>query len=168
MPIQHLTQEGSLSLDGINLANSFGAWGILSDAKGVGGLVPLWTDFEVRGENRILPSVTGVIMYEHRVTESEFDLTLAVTGDIDGQTGAIPTDAIQGLETNLAYLTTNVILPPGNSTGTRAGVLTKPSGATLTTSVQVMYTKVQTYLLQECGSLWIGKLHIRLPEGRFS
>ena len=167
MPLQHLTQEGTLSLDGISLQNTFGAWGIIPN-KGRGGLIPLWTDFAVRGQNRILPSVTGVIMYEHRVTETEYDLRLAVTGDVDGQTGLSNTDAVQGLEVNLDYLTTNVILPPGNSTGTRAGVLIKPSGETLTASVQVMYTKVEDYLLQECASLWIAMLHIRLPEGRFS
>jgi len=167
MPLQHLTQEGNLSLDGINLQNSFGAWGIIPE-KGKGGLIQLWTDFEVRGQNRILPSVTGVIMYEHRITESEFDLRLVVTGDINGQTGATFTDAIQGLETNLAYLETNMIAPPGNATGTRAGILTMPSGATRTTSVQVMHTKVQEYLLQECAAGWIAMLHIRLPEGRFS
>jgi len=167
MPIQHLTQEGTLSLDGISLQNPFGAWGVVPN-KGKGGLIPLWTDYEVRGQNRILPSVTGVIMYEHRVTETEYDLRLAVTGDVDGQTGLSNTDAIEGLETNLDYLTTNVILPPGGPTGARAGVLVKPSGATLNASVQVMHTKVEDYLIFECAAIWIAMLHIRLPEGRFS
>jgi hypothetical protein len=172
MPLQHLTQEGSLAIGGVAMANQFGAWGIVPD-RGKGGLIPLWTDFEVRGENRVLPtpapSVTGVVIpYQRRITQSGHDLRLLVTGDIDGQTGATPTDAIVGLEANLAYLTANVIQPPATASGTRAAVLTMPSGATRTADVQVLRTTVETYLLHECGSLWIAKLRIDIPGGRFT
>lgn len=173
MPIQHLTQEGALEVDGIAMANPFGAWGIVSDEKGNGGLLQLWTDFSVRGENRVLPtpapSATGaVIPYEHRVTESKCDLRLLVTGDVDGQTGAINTDAVTGLEVNLGYLMTNVILPPATATGTRAAELTMPSGATRTADIQSTGTTTQTYLLQDCWSLWIATWHIIIPAGRFT
>jgi hypothetical protein len=168
MPILNLIGEGSMTVDGIAMANTFGAWGIVADERGKGGLVPLWTDFAVRGENRILPSVTGVIMYEHRVTETRYDFRLLVTGDVDGQTGATPTDAIEGLEANLDYLVTNIIEPPGTSTGTRAAVITKPSGATVSADIQSLGTTVQTYLLQDCASLWIATWHIDIPAGRFT
>lgn len=173
MPLQHLTQEGSLTVDGVAMANAFGAWGILSDARGNGGLVKLWTDFAVRGQNRVLPtpapSATGVVIpYERRITETRVDFNLVVTGDVDGQTGATPADAIQGLEANLAYLTANVIDPPATATGTRAAVLTMPSGATRAADIQSLGTTVQTYLLQECASLWIATWHVTIPEGRFT
>jgi hypothetical protein len=168
MPLAHLTQEGSLSVGGVALANAFGAWGIVGDERGNGGLVKLWTDFDVRGEDRILPSVTGVIAYPRRMTATRHDLRLLVTGDVNGQTGATPSDATQGLETNLEYLRANFLAPVATATGTRAATLTMPSGSTRTADIHVLGTTVQTYLLQECASLWIGTVHIDIPEGRFS
>lgn len=168
MPIQHTTQEGSLTIDGFAMANQFGAWGIVSDERGNGGLVKLWADFEVRGEDRILPSVPGFLSYQRRITETRVDLRLLVTGDIDGQTGAVQADAIAGLEANLELLRAGVIAPVDTQAGTRAATLTMPSGGTRTADIHVLQVTTQSYLLQECGSLWIGTLHIDIPEGRFS
>lgn len=168
MPLTGLTAEGSLSIDGVDMANQFGAWGILHDGRGEGGLLKLWSpDFVIRGENRILPSVTGVLMYEHRMTETTVKLNLCVVGDVDGQTGLANTDATEGMEVNFDYLYENVVRPPGNSTGTRTGVLTLPSGATRTAEIQVLRTETQNYLLRGCDSLWISSLFVRIPGGRF-
>jgi len=168
MPLQHNSDEGTLTVDGISLNNAFGAWGVYGDKTGQGGLLKLWNDFDVRGDDRILPSATGVIAYERRVTATRHDLTLTVVGDVNGQTGATVMDCRVGLQDNMDYLMTNVILPPGTSTGTRSASLSMFSGGPRTADIHVLRTTTQLYHIDECGSIWVATLHISIPGGRFS
>lgn len=168
MPLQHTQDEGVLTISGISMNPSNGAWMIQGDKDGQGGLIPLWTDYDVRGEDRILPSVTGVIAYQRRMTATRHDLRFVVVGDTIGQTGAAALDQRIGLQTNLEYLRANVFAPVATMAGTRAATLTMPTGSPRAADIHVLRTTTQSYHFEECGSIWIGTLHIDIPEGRFS
>jgi len=168
MPLLHTQVEGELTIDGISMNPSNGAWGIVGDEKGKGGYVPLWNDFLVRGQDRVLPSVTGILPYQRRRTGTPHELRLIVVGDVDGQTGNPELDAVVGLENNMEYLRENVIEPVPTQAGTRSAVLTMPSGNQREAEIHVLRTVTQTYLLQECGAIWIATLHISIPSGRFA
>lgn len=94
-----------------------------------------------RGTNRLMPGNPGTIAYAPRVTETRFSLPLLVCGgwDLDDDYVA-PEDRWEQLEANMDYLMTNVLLPTGSGGGTQTLVWTRPSGATVTSQVQVLPT----------------------------
>lgn len=167
MPLTNYGIEGSLSIDGVNMNRP--AWAVLGDEKGTGGLVPLWADFDVRGEDRLLPSVAGVIAYPRRLTVTRYDLRLLVVGDVDSA-GSPTADSVIGLQNNIEYIRANVLAPVVSSTGTRAGVLTLPSAATRSATIHVLGVVTQSYgFASGCsGAIWIGTLQISIPAGRFA
>jgi hypothetical protein len=167
MPLVNNAAEGTLTIDGVDMNIGNGAWGIIGDEKGTGGYVQLWADFDVRGDDRILPSVTGVIAYQRRRTVTRHDFRLIVVGDVIGSTSAPETDTRVGLEENIEYLRENVIDPVDTATGTRSAVLDMPSGNQRAADIHVLGVTTQTYKLSECGSIWIATMHISIPSGRF-
>lgn len=168
MPLVHNANEGSMTIDSIDMNPTNGAWGIVGDERGQGGYVPLWAGFDIRGDDRILPSVTGVIAYQRRRTVTRHDLRLIVVGDIIGQTSTPETDTRVGLEENIEYLRENVIDPVNTMAGTRSAILTMPSGNTRIADIHVLSVTTQSYMLRECNSIWIATLHISIPSGRFA
>jgi hypothetical protein len=168
MPLVQNSIEGTLTIDGISMNPGNGAWGVFGDERGEGGLVRLWVEFDVRGEDRILPSVTGVIAYQRRITVTRKDLRLLVVGDVNGISGLPVLDSRIGLQDNLQYLRSNVFDPVDSNTGTRPATLTLPDGGELFADIHVLGVKTQTYHLSECGSIWVGTLQISIPGGRFS
>ena len=168
MPLEHTDLEGTLTIGGIPMQNSFGAWGICGDARGRGGLLHLWNGFKVRGQDRLLPSVTGVLAYQRRITVTPHDLRLLIVGDVNGQTGAVATDPIETLADNFSYLLTNVVAPVASSTGTRAASLSVPGQSARTADIHVETLDIDEYQLGMCGAIAVCKLHISIPEGRFS
>lgn len=165
MPLVNFSREGTLTIDGILMNRA--AFAIIGDERGKGGLVPLWADFDVRGQDRLVPSATGVIPYPRRLTATRHDLRLLTAGDVD-QAGTPITDAIEGLEVNLEYIRTNVVVPVVSSTGTRSATLTMPSGATRTANIHVLRLQTESYLLSDCEALHVGTLQISIPAGRLS
>jgi hypothetical protein len=164
MPLTNYAPEGSMTIDGLSMNRP--AFAIIGDERGEGGYVKLWADFDVRGEDRILPSVTGVIAYPRRMTVTRVDFRLIVVGDVD-QAGVPVADSNVGLQNNIEYIRANILAPVVSSTGTRAAVLTMPSGATRSADIHVLGVSTQSYGLAECGSIWIGTLQISIPGGRF-
>jgi hypothetical protein len=167
MPLLHNARDGILTVSAISMNPANGAWGVIGDERGEGGLIPLWTDFDVRGQDRILPSATGVIAYPRRMTVTRHDLRLLVVGDIIGSTSVPETDTDEGLEVNLEYLRANVFAPVVSATGTRAATIGMPSGATRSANIHVLGVKTQSYGFGECGAIWVGTLQISIPAGRF-
>lgn len=168
MPLQNIDNEGTLTIGAVAMNNAYGAWGIVGDERGAGGLVHLWAGFDVRGEDRLLPGATGVLAYPRRMTVKRHDLRLLVTGDVVGQTGLAPADATQGLATNIEYLRANVFAPVVSSTGTRAATLTVPGQTNRTADIHVLGMTIQSYMLGDCGSIAVTTLHISIPGGRFT
>lgn len=170
MPLANYDIEGSLVIDGESMNRP--AWAVLGDERGTGGLVHLWVEFDVRGQDRILPTATGVIPYQRRLTATRKDLRLLVVGDVD-ETGTPVANPTEGLEANLEYLRANTFAPVASSTGTRAATLTMPSGATRDADIHVLGVVVQSYVLgkiiDDCaqGAIAITTLQISIPTGRF-
>lgn len=168
MGLSNNAPEGVLTIDGISMNPANGAWGVFGDKLGEGGLVQLWTDYDVRGDDRLLPGANGVIAYQRRLTVTKHDLRIIVAGDVIGSTGLPASDDREGLAANLAYLNTNVVAPVASATGTRAATLTVPGQATRAADIHVLSLKTQSYLLMECGSVLVGTLRISIPAGRFA
>ncbi|MCA1807220.1 MAG: hypothetical protein LC687_05155 [Actinobacteria bacterium] len=164
MPLSNFDVDGTLTVDSILLNRA--AFAIIGDENGKGGLVQLWADFDVRGEDRLLPSATGVIPYPRRITKKRYDFRLLVVGDID-QAGTPVADTRSGLRANLEYIRANVLAPVVSSTGTRAATLTVPGGSNRTADVHVLGVVTQSYHIHECNSIWFGTLQISVPGGRF-
>lgn len=168
MPLVNNTREGTLTIDGIDMNPSNGAWGILGDERGQNGLVQLWTEFDVRGQDRVLPTVTGMIAYPRRMTVTRHDLRLLIVGDVIGQTGAPAADSTEGLAVNMKYIHDNVLEPIASSTGLRAAVLEVPGQSDRSADIHVLGLVVQSYQLGVCGAIAVTTLQISIPEGRFS
>jgi hypothetical protein len=168
MPLVNNAIEGTLTIGAISMNPANGAWGIFGDERGEGGLVHLWAGFDVRGEDRILPSATGVIAYQRRMTVTRHDLRFIIVGDVIGQTGVAAPDATVGLATNTEYIRANVLAPVASSTGTRAATLTIPGAATRSANIHVLGMVTQSYKLGECGAITVNTLQISIPTGRFA
>ena len=118
---------GTLTIGGVSMNRP--AWDLVD-------VSPLWLTGDVRGEDRILPGLTGVRSFKRRRTVTSHTLRLLVCGTVD-RLGAVNADPLVGLYANLVYLRANVADPTGTGDGTRAAVLTKPGGGTLTGPVTV-------------------------------
>jgi hypothetical protein len=165
MPLVNYEAEGNMTIGGIDMNRP--AFAIMGDERGEGGFVQLWADFDVRGEDRLLPSATGVIAYPRRMTVRRMDFRLLVVGDVN-QAGAPVVDTKAGLEANLEYIRANVLAPVVSATGTRTAVLTMPSGATRSADIHVLGVVTQSYGFGACGAIWVGTLQISIPAGRFA
>lgn len=128
--------DGNLSVDGIPMRTH--AWCVLD-------LRPLWMPSAIRGSDKVLPGATGVRAYPRRKTITEVTLPIVISGAAD-RNGIPPTVGAPGLkaalftqlEVNVAYLRANVIDPNFVTTdGTRAVILTMPSGSTRTGNVHI-------------------------------
>lgn len=168
MPLQNTTLEGTLTIGGVSLNPANGAWGVLGDEQGRGGLIHLWSKFDVRGQDRVVPGATGVVPYRRRLTVTRVDLRLLIVGDVIGQTGLPASDAVEGLATNVEYLRANVLAPVASSTGTRAATLTVPGQAARAANVHVLGMTVQSYQLDPCAAISVNTLHLSIPGGRFA
>jgi hypothetical protein len=153
--------DGSVTIGAISMNRL--AWMIGGDEDGEGSLFDLLTLVEQRGEDRILPTATGVLAYPRRRTKTEHELRLVVVGDVD-QTGATVADHTVGLQANLAYIMANVVAPVVSSTGTRTFTWTTPAGTSLTGPVHVTGIRKRTLVLGQ-NAMWIGRLLISIPAG---
>lgn len=159
--------DGTLVIGSVSL--NCPAWMVGADADGEGGLLQLVTTFEQRGEDRLLPNAVGVIPYPRRKTKTEHELRIVVIGDVD-RFGVAAADHNAQLVTNLKYLVTNVVTPPGTSTGTRAATYTPPGSSALTANVHVIALQQTSYSLAtgSDGAVWEGRLFISIPAGSFA
>lgn len=123
-------------------------------------LSPLWGTPEVRGGNRLLPGATGVLPYRKRATETRLSLPFVVYGAFDAD-GTPNEDPFAGLEANLAFLYTYVILPTNTGDGTRELVWHRPSGSSTTADVHVVGYRPSV----KPGGIALGTLEIADPTG---
>lgn len=119
---------GSLVINSVSMTTP--AWYIVD-------LRDLWLGPAVRGSDRIIPGVNGVIPYMRRPTVTTVSLPMIVSGR-KNSSGTDYGNYYIGLETNIAYLRANVVDPTTTTNGTRAATLTMPSGATRTANIHVL------------------------------
>lgn len=123
-----ITSDEWLEIDGIPLATP--AW-IITD------LSELMNGPDVRGEDQIIPGAPGVKPLPRHVHVSLRSLPMVIYGGYDWE-GNPYSDGHEGVETNLAYLVENLLLPPGTADGTRAAVLHLWNGDIRTGDVHVI------------------------------
>lgn len=157
MALSNIACTGILTVNSVSLNTV--AWDI-SD------LTDLWFHYDVRGEDRILPGVNGVIPYRRRRAPTRHDLTIWIVGDVAAN-GTPFADPKIGMETNLATLDTNVIAPTNVGDGTRAASLAMPSGATRTASIHVLGLVKQQIHFNGTQSIMEATLQISIPAGKF-
>lgn len=119
---------GWIELDGVSMSTP--AW-CTHD------LSALWGTPDLRGDDRLLPGVVGVIAYRRRATVTRLSLPFLVVGQYDRDGVEYP-DPFIGLQTNLAYLMANVLLPTNTGDGTREMVWYLPDGGDVTVDVHVL------------------------------
>lgn len=90
----------------------------------------LWQGPEVRGDDRLVPLVDGVVPYPRRPDVTVRTLRVHIFGDYDHE-GNAHTDGRAGLWANIAYLRDNVADPVTSGDGTRPIVVHLPDGDTL-------------------------------------
>jgi hypothetical protein len=160
--------EGTLTIGSVLMNRP--AWAIVGDERGEGGLLDLLTNVEQRGEDRIVPSASGVIPYPRRITGTRHDLRLLVCGDVDVN-GSPNTNVTEGLAVNLAYIYANVVTPVVSATGTRSATLAIPGLANRTANIHVVGLRRREYHISPEPSgpaIWEGNLMISIPAGRFA
>lgn len=154
--------DGILVISAVSMNRS--AWMVGADKEGKGGLLQLIAHIDQRGQDRLLPTATGVIAYPRRRTVTEHELRLVIVGDVD-RTGADVADHEAGLVTNIRYLMDNVIAPVASATGTRTATYTPPGGGTsITGPVHVTGIRQESYYLGQ-NALWEGTMKISIPAG---
>ena len=120
--------------------NEYGCWGSMEIAAAAEedpafplncpawdlyGYQQLWAEFAIRTDEIVLPTAPGRRSYPGRLDQSEYEMTLYVTGEADS-TGVAYADPWEGLYLNLQALMNNVFLPVGTGRGTRAATMTFP------------------------------------------
>ena len=152
------TTAGDLTIGGVAL--NCAGWKLLGDSQ-----QRLWQPGAQRGDDRIIPGVSGVKALPRRVTATIVSLDLLVAGLADRNGVAASGTYVAQLYTNLDYLRANVVDPPGGADGTRSAVLTLPSGSTITESVHVLGLKTGDMALD---GRWVkAVLELSIPSGRF-
>lgn len=154
---------GDLSISGVSLNTP--AWMTLN-------LERLWYQPDVRGEDRLVPGVTGVIPYRRRITSTTYELEFFIVGDCD-QAGTPHADGLLGLQANLEYLWVNVFTPLAAHPGTRPASLILPSGSTRTANVHVQFSEGIVRVINNtiCGQTrsagMTGLITMTVPTGLF-
>ena len=145
---------GDLTIGGVSMNTP--AWKVLN-------LAVLWQPAAQRGQDRLVPSATGVRKFQRRATVTEHDLELLIVGS-HTRTGSTNADLFEGLQVNVDYLISNVVNPTGATDGTRSAVLTMPDGTTRTEPVHV--TGMQFGETSQDGAYLKAVLSISVPSGR--
>lgn len=145
---------GTLTISGVSMNTP--AWDCVD-------LTELWLGGDVRGSDRLLPGVPGVKAYKRRTTVTGYSLPMVLTGEVD-RFGTVNGDWWAGLEANIDYLRANVVDPTNLTDGTRAAVLTMPSGATRTADIHVLGLEKGTVL----AGVMLATLDISIPDGVFA
>lgn len=142
-----------LEINSIPLATP--AWEILD-------LSELLNGPDIRGADRRLPGVAGVIPNKRRVDVSVRSLPMLIYGDYD-QEGDEYDNPHAGLVANLAYLRDNLLLPTGTGDGTLPATLHLLE-VTMTADVHVL-SPLATGMLT--GYEMRATLDISIPGGYF-
>lgn len=145
-------RPGTLTLNGVNMTGP--AWQVCD-------LYLLWQDADQRGTDRIIPGTPGVLSYPRRANETTYTLPLVVTGYCN-QSGTPYSNPYEGLQTNVAYLQTNVTQPVITGAGTVAAVMTMPDATTRTAAVHVGPMRITDRL----GPIWLFTIDVQIPSGQ--
>lgn len=120
-------KRGSLTINSVSLTSTRFMARNLAVLHGLG---------QLRGSDRVIPGVAGVVPLRRRTTATRYDLELYVCGDDDGA-GLPFTDVQAGLVSNLNVVINSIADPPTPPTVTRSAVWTPYNSAPKTFDVVV-------------------------------
>jgi hypothetical protein len=148
---------GELVISGVSM-HTYG-WNVL-DVRG------LWVTVAVRGQDRLVPGVSGLRAKRRRITATTHSLPMVISG-LHTPGGTDITDPVARLaqfQDNLDYLMDNVVDEVATPAGTRSAVLSMPSGGTRTANIHVLGITPGTWTpaVLRCT------LDISIPGGRFT
>lgn len=106
-------------------------------------LRPLLGGATQRGTDRLLP-LAGPRQLPRRDGITVYPLRMVISGEATREGVAIE-DPIEGLDSNIDDLYSNVLDPPGGATGTRSAVWHKADGSTVTKDVTVLPLSVTEF-----------------------
>ncbi len=147
--------DGILTISSVALHTP--GWAVLD-------VTPLWNPADQRGQDLLIPGLSGVYPLRRRVTVSERSLRMIISGYHD-KDGNAYSDPRLGLFENINYLNTNVVQPIGGN-GLRTAVLTAPAGdaAYMTGSVHVLGLEIGDQVAGVAKAV----LRVSIPSGRLS
>lgn len=152
------TRYGTLTVNGLLIAQP---WVTVTNP------VALLDFADLRGGDRSVPHMPGVLGRRRRRTVTRKDFPIAVTGwcNVAGERVTNPDDRYQTLIDNMDYL--EYALAPGESapagtTGTVTATWTRPNGTTRSASVHVL-TPLR---LELHAFVAVGVLGLSIPTGR--
>ena len=151
------TAVGELTISGVSM-HTYG-WNVL-DVRS------LWVEVAVRGQDRLVPGVSGLRPKRRRITATPHSLPMVISG-LHTPVGTEITDPVERLaqfQDNLDYLMTNIVAEVPTVAGTRAATLTMPSGGTRTANIHVLSITPGTWTpaVLRCT------LDISIPAGKFT
>lgn len=145
--------DGGLTIASISARTS--QWYVLE-------LFKLWEYGSRRGSNKVIPGVPGSIAYRRRLAETSMSLPFIIDGRVDA--GGTPVaNPWSNFDTIYEYLVGAWVADPGTTAGTRASVLTRPSGATKSAAIHVLALTIND-VVQACADC---SLEIAIPAGRY-
>jgi len=145
----------SFTLDGsITLPTSNGAIKVRNEWV-------LWQSGEQRGRDVELPGVDGLLPRQRFLTVTTHTLQLVISGSV--RVSGSPTTAAANLEANIAYLRDTVCQPTGTGDGTKAIVVSMPSGGTMTGDVHVLNLRLGRVV--ENAKWALATVDISIPAG---
>ncbi len=148
------TCQGTVTVDGILMHRL--AWELFD-------LSALLGQPALRGDNRLVPGNPGTIAYPQRLTQSRYSLPLLICGHWNENDDYADPDDIWGQQAdNIAYLMTNVLLPPGIATITRTFEWQAANGDSVTSEVQMLQPQPPVELGQ---ATQITTMEILVPDG---
>jgi hypothetical protein len=137
---------------------------MMAPAWQVRNLHDLWLPANQRGEDRIIPGVSGRKAYRRFADTTTRTLLLKITGDVNSA-GTPQTNKFQGLQANIDALITSVVNPTDTGDGTRTLVLTMPSGGSRSEPVHVTGMSFGGPLAE--NGRWItATIDLSIPAGR--
>lgn len=95
----------------------------------------LWQPGQQSGDNVQLAGVNGALARPRFLTTTVHTLELVISGRV--RVSGSATTSAANLEANVEYMRETVCVPVASSTGTRALVVTMPSGGTMSGAVHV-------------------------------
>lgn len=151
------TAVGELTISGVSM-HTYG-WNVI-DVR------DLWTVIAVRGQDRLIPGVSGLRPKRRRFTATPHSLPMVISGlhTPDGEPITDPDARIVQFQDNLDFLMNNVVDEVATTAGTRTATLTMPSGGSRTAAIHVLSITPGTWTpaVLRCT------LDISIPGGRFA
>lgn len=153
MPIV-TTRSHYLSINGVSMATP--AWDVLN-------LHVLWQMPAVRGTDLIIPGASGARPRRRWAQPTKYTLELIIHGNVNPD-GTAYSDHFVGLQSNIAYLRTNVADPVATESGTRTATLTMPDA-----TVRSGHLHVETFEIAPISYKHVrATMDVSLPMGVLS